>query len=193
MFRFVYKDIDFSHKFDAVVPPNAETVMHSHNFFEIYYFLKGEVDFTVEKISRRLEPDDVIIIAPGSHHLRTIAPDKPYERYVLRFPLTFVPKRLQNDLLRSNAFLLGNERLKSYFENLDLYYDTYSLDSENAYILMTSSLCIILVCILNASKTPQVQPMPSSIVAKIIDYVNENIMKPMDMQTLSKEFNYSQS
>ena len=63
---------------------NPESVtLHYHDFYEIFFFLSGNVDYRVEGRSYRLESGDVLLISPQELHQPAIEPDVPYERIVL--------------------------------------------------------------------------------------------------------------
>lgn len=58
--------------------------VHHHDFYEVYLFLEGNVEFTVEGRCWRLAPGDLLLISPLElHQLRARAPREPYERMVL--------------------------------------------------------------------------------------------------------------
>ena len=57
--------------------------LHHHDFFEIYYFLSGNVDYRVEGKSYVLQTGDLLLIRPGVFHQPVVQPGVPYERIVL--------------------------------------------------------------------------------------------------------------
>lgn len=57
--------------------------LHYHDFYEIYFFLNGQVEFRVEGRSYRMEPGDLLLIKPQALHQAVIGPDTTYERMVL--------------------------------------------------------------------------------------------------------------
>ena len=64
-------------------PKMQEVPLHHHDFYEIYYFLSGDVEYLVEGRSYTLRPNDLLLISPMELHRPMVAPDKPYERIVL--------------------------------------------------------------------------------------------------------------
>lgn len=70
---FYYKD----QKLDGVA-------MHHHDFYEVYFFINGQVDYTVEGRHYRPRSGDVLLISPMElHQLRITAAQETYERIVL--------------------------------------------------------------------------------------------------------------
>ena len=61
----------------------TEVPLHHHDFYEIYYFLGGHVEYLVEGRSYRLEPEDILLISPRELHRPNVAPNETYERIVL--------------------------------------------------------------------------------------------------------------
>lgn len=57
--------------------------LHHHDFFEIYFFISGDVEYRVEGKSYFLNEGELLLINPWIFHQPVIKPGIPYERYVL--------------------------------------------------------------------------------------------------------------
>lgn len=58
--------------------------VHHHDFYEVYFFLGGNVEYSVEGRNYHLEPGDLLLISPLDLHQPRVSPDRePYERIVL--------------------------------------------------------------------------------------------------------------
>jgi len=57
--------------------------LHHHDFFEIYYFISGDVEYRVEGQSYYLQNGDLLLISPWVFHQPVVQPGTPYERFVL--------------------------------------------------------------------------------------------------------------
>lgn len=69
------------HYQDAVLEP---VVLHQHDFYEVYFFLNGQVEYRVEGRAYRMEPGDLLLINPMEFHQPIVeSSEKPYERMVL--------------------------------------------------------------------------------------------------------------
>lgn len=69
------------HYRDAVLEPVA---LHQHDFYEVYFFLSGQVEYRVEGCVYRLEPGNLLLINPMEFHQPVVEPGRsPYERIVL--------------------------------------------------------------------------------------------------------------
>ena len=63
---------------------NPESVtLHYHDYYEIFFFLSGNVDYRVEGRTYRLESGDLLLISPQELHQPAVEPDAVYERIVL--------------------------------------------------------------------------------------------------------------
>lgn len=58
-------------------------LFHSHDFYEIYFFVNGNVKYYIEDETYDLTRGDVLIIPPGKLHRPVIQNDRSYDRYVL--------------------------------------------------------------------------------------------------------------
>ncbi len=86
MFEFHYKDIYVSHKLDKPSSPTEEYHKHIHSFNEILFFVRGNVTYTVESETVKLNEGDIVFIPSSKYHFATVDLSEPYERYVLKFP-----------------------------------------------------------------------------------------------------------
>ena len=60
-------------------------LIHSHPFYELYYFVSGEVVYLYDGAEYRLKPDTLIIIVPNVLHGIHVLSEEPYERFTLHF------------------------------------------------------------------------------------------------------------
>ncbi len=70
--------------------PNAVEV-HHHDFYEVYFFVNGEVDYWVDGRIFHLQPGDLLLINPLELHRPIVKADSPlYERIVLWIDKTYL-------------------------------------------------------------------------------------------------------
>ncbi len=56
---------------------------HTHDYYEFYFFLEGDISMYIEGNLYELTPGDVILIPPGvAHHLILRSENTPYRRFV---------------------------------------------------------------------------------------------------------------
>ena len=77
MLRPGYGDLPLS-----AIAELGEVSLHHHDFYEIYLFLNGSVEYSIESRIYRLLPGDILLIGPMELHQPRIAKDHgPYERW----------------------------------------------------------------------------------------------------------------
>lgn len=58
--------------------------LHHHDFYEVYYFLSGTVEYRIEDKLYRLQTGDLLLVSPMELHQATVLDHSvPYERIVL--------------------------------------------------------------------------------------------------------------
>ena len=66
---------------------------HSHDYYEFYFFLEGEVTMFYSDSSRRMKNGDMVIIPPGmQHYVQIHEPAVPYRRVVFWITKSFLSK-----------------------------------------------------------------------------------------------------
>lgn len=71
---------EFHHNYDEF-PPFVE--FHQHPFYEIFFFLSGNVNYIIEGKNYKLRPGDLLLTSSSDIHRPDIQPGKPYERIVI--------------------------------------------------------------------------------------------------------------
>lgn len=70
---FYYSDLNFQ-----TLPA------HTHDYYEFYLFLEGDLDLEISGHARPLHPGDMVLVPPGvSHHALMHSSERPYRRFVL--------------------------------------------------------------------------------------------------------------
>lgn len=189
MFTFVYNNIDFAHKLDPASEPSEDYSKHLHYFNEIIYFVKGEVQYTVESETYKLSEGNIVLIPAGKYHFATVNSNVPYERYVLKFPNSALTENIQKKLSGSSSFFANSKKFLIMFRQLDSYYGKYS--DEDLYTLFICETIKLLVMLYNEPIYTSNQK--NGIIADLIQYIDENIREPITLTTLNEKFNFSKS
>lgn len=76
--------------------PNKSVAMHSHDYYEFYFFLEGNVNIVVEDKSLHVKPGDFLIIPPGILHMPVfLDSNTPYRRFVLWLSTQYCEQLMQ--------------------------------------------------------------------------------------------------
>lgn len=189
MFKFEYKDIDFSYKIDRASDPADNYQRHMHYFNELIFFIDGDVKYTVESNTVQLRKGDLIFIPSGKYHFATVGQEAIYERYVLKFSDSVMPPFLREKMHASNCFFGNHKELQPQFDQLDSYYNNFS-DEE----LYTLFVCEIIKTMVLLCKNPtDVRRQYNNMLSPILRYIDENIQNSITLDELSEYFHFSKS
>ena len=75
--------------------------LHCHNFYEIYFFVEGDVDYLVEGTYYKPEPGSLLLFAPNAFHGVKINSRAPYKRYTLHFDQNLLLPERRSFLMRA--------------------------------------------------------------------------------------------
>ena len=78
------ENIFFKHEISKNLSRDAYS-MHSHNMYELLYFVSGDATHVIEDRSYKLKRGDLILIQPSKYHFIRIDSDCDYERYDILF------------------------------------------------------------------------------------------------------------
>ena len=174
--------------------------MHSHDFYELYFFMQGSVGYIVENGHYKLEAGDILLISPTNLHQMDISGTPVYERIVLWLNTKYlfqlstqntdlslcfkISSKHKNHLLRDPILA---ETLKSYLLNLytlsksDKYGDDISCEIYIKAILLNLSKY------LKSAKYENTEIESNDIVRKVTDFVNAHLNQSLNLDMLAKE------
>lgn len=190
------KYFQISHKRDR---QTTSINFHSHDFYEIYFFVDGNVTYYIENESYNLAKGDVLVIPPGKIHRPVFEKSKDYERYVLWIFNEFISseKSIRTFLEQINQTISEKHTRRILFKDEDFVEVKYLFDrltndyfSENQLSVYTAQSCNILVLdkILNGLKLSQIYvPESEDIAVKVISYINENIVNAPTLDELAEK------
>lgn len=175
---------------------------HSHDKYEIYLFLSGDVEYFIENKVYSMFYGDLFTIRSDEFHSFIIKSDKIYERISLRFdPLLAVLFSLPGfNLLEcfdarpkgeKNHIRLDNKSLDEVLMLLGKLKSVLNHPVEGQEVLKLSYLLELLVIVnrLFISAPHDVYALkPSPKLVPILDYIEKNIAGELSLQTLGKQF-----
>lgn len=193
--------------YEAAHTINPKTIFvksHSHNYYEIYMYISGAVKILLNNHIFSVEKGDIVIIPPYSiHSLIPISLDIPYERMYLYVTETCLSSFQFNEysLLKP---LLDTAKLGRFHYHIDSSEDfkriSYAIDgikdskTSDFYgkEMMNRSYIIQLFTIINSYITKETLEKPttevSSLISRIIAYINENFTKNITLKSLCELF-----
>ncbi|MGN0660588.1 MAG: helix-turn-helix domain-containing protein [Oscillospiraceae bacterium] len=173
---------------------------HSHDFYEIYFFVDGNVTYYIENESYSLSKGDVIVIPPGKLHRPVIEENVTYDRYVLWLynGYVFRTKAILRFVEEINYLIdEKNTRLISFIDSdfrmlkdlFDRLLNEFSSNDELSKYSAESCNVLVLGEILRKFKqTERVCKESNDIVKQVISYINAHVVNAPSLEELSAEF-----
>ncbi len=173
--------------------------MHSHDFFEVYFFLKGSASYIIEDCKYILRPGDVLLIPPNKLHQLDIKDStETYERYVLWIDGRYLKKistpksNLKTCFLKAtenDAYLIRNDDLSEKVRRLLESATAQSQDGFGSDLETEEKIKSILVQLgryyLQNDGNLGVSGKTNPCVTKAIDYISEHISEDLSLDVLA--------
>ena len=180
-----------------------DVALHHHDFYEIYFFLSGNVQYNIESRSYLLTPGDVLLISPMELHQPMFGDEhRVYERIVIWIDKQFLDSlgyegqdltRCFDTTAPSHSNLLRPEGVKRQFLQFMLEQLTVELEAEDPYRNMAALTYLAQVLILLnrlAMENARVGQMktPDSAVYSVLGYINDHYSEDLSLDHLANKF-----
>ena len=180
-----------------------EVALHHHDFYEVYFFLSGNVQYNIESRSYLLTPGDVLLISPMELHQPMFGNDhREYERIVLWIDKQFLegfsltegtfaacfdtanpnhsnllrPEGVQRQFL---MFLL--EQLLSESESREPYQEICSMSYLAQVLVLLNRLAL-------QQRREEPMTAPDSTVYNVLGYINDHYSENLTLDELANRF-----
>ena len=190
---FHYRDA----KFEGVA-------VHQHDFYEVYFFISGNVEYSVEGKSYLLKKGDLMLINPLELHQPRIGPDQnPYERIVLWINKNYLSRLCTNNTSLSQCFdntnpqhtnlLRLSKAQQSYFSTKlrELIEENSSKDYGSdlaAEAILTRFLVELNRLTLSIDKKIETDKSSSTLIPDILTYINQHYCEKISLSSIADEF-----
>lgn len=181
-----------------------DVALHHHDFYEVYYFLSGNVTYNVESRNYRLNPGDILVISPDELHQPVFGPEQQsYERIVLWINASFLQQfnvggtdatRCFDSSRADHSNLIrpvGVAQEQLYYLMLQLLQESES-DQYAAELWALGCLAQILALINRISdlNVRESEPRNSadSVVYRVLGYINEHFSEDLSLDFLANKF-----
>ena len=184
-------------------PHPGSVALHHHDFYEVYFFINGSVDYLVEGQTCRLQPGDLLLISPLELHQPIIHPNRePYERIVLWISPSFLHKYTTPytslfrcfDISRpghSNLIKLTKTQQIQMRATLDQLLQETREPAFGQDLLCLSLLLqftIQLNRLIPAVETCPIQKPRSTLTDQVIDYISNHYHEQISLDLLAERF-----
>lgn len=193
----------FYHRLDES-SSGIELYPHTHDVMELYYFVRGEASFCIEGSEYGVREGDLFIIRGGESHFLKLLSDKPYERFVLSFPKSFLGA-LDEEGNLTEAFYSRRLGEMNRFSERELDLDVLSVltkmeRADKGDCKSRLEIRLLLGCILleiNRAFERRGEGAyfkgGTELAAQITAYVNENIASDLSLDAVAARFFVSKS
>ena len=177
--------------------------LHCHNFYEIYFFIAGEVDYLVEGHRYRPTPGSILLLSPHVFHGVKIEKNQIYKRISVHFhPDVLSPPR-RDFLLSAFPSLQQVHQKQIFYENTEQFALDFFFNSLLDCIGMPDKLREQLLPIRIESLLSQVVSMTETLplpaaniaaarsedtIAELIRYLNSHLNEDITLDQLSSRF-----
>lgn len=193
------------HKLDTE-PQKSTLYMHAHDMLEIFYFISGDVEFSVEGNAYNLEPRDVMIVRSAETHRIATNPTTPYERVTIHIAPTYFSKFCPEykELLAPffhRPLGIYNQYHENQFPSTHWRESLHSIinvskECFNQQLYVEANLYAFLAE-LNVAYGRRDLWVEKTEVTKlslqIINYINSHLFDPISVQSISDRFHVSET
>lgn len=179
-----------------------EVALHHHDFYEVYFFLSGNVQYNIESRSYLLTPGDVLLISPMELHQPMFDSEhREYERIVLWIDKQFLEGISPSGESFTLCFdtssphhsnLLRPEGVQRQFLMFLLEQLIAENNSQEPYQAITalSYLAQVLVLLnrLSLQQSNDMPAAPDSTVYNVLSYINEHYSENLSLDDLANRF-----
>lgn len=177
--------------------------LHTHDYYEFYFFLEGNVVQTIGEKAYTLRPGDMIVVPPGTPHFtRILSENTPYRRFIFWLSTDYLTALTQRT--QDYAFLPRFvESSGQYVFHLD-YISLNSLQSRLYKILAEirqerfasssfvslyiSELLLYLARLVHDMNLPHPAREDQDLYMNVISYIEEHLDQDLSLDALSRQF-----
>ena len=170
--------------------------LHHHDFYELIFFIRGDVDYRVETEVFPLEAGDIILVPCGIFHQPLIRSEDAYERIVLWINRDFL--ETQNEEILS-PFRSGRYVFKSR-ESYDRVYTLLQMlrghDIDDAWKEEYEKSIVTLILVecgrlRDEKRDPSLSGEKDPLIAGILRYLNDHYREEISLDSLASSLGFS--
>lgn len=183
-----YNGLVYNHT-KSDIPKEKEFTSHTHNKYEILYFMSGEVDCVIGNMRRTLSPGEMVLIPSLYVHHIEITGNKPYERIVLNFDRSSANGELLKKVFSTPKIIDTKSfpYIAGVFDRFKNYSNIFADDERQ--ILFYSILTELIYLTHNALNTESGAVTFDGYIPaarKAIKYINRNLFEITDIEAICK-------
>lgn len=173
--------------------------IHHHDFYEVYFYLKGNIHFMIEDKTYSLAPGDIILICPGEFHKKIVSPEASDERIVLWIDRRFLSGLHEPGENLCRCFESGIKLIRttpmerSFIQNIAAELVSEYYGHEYCSNLASTGLFIRLMVEINrVCLSRSIQKIDSltshALVSNVLSYIGNHYAENITLDSLATEF-----
>ncbi|MBQ8302634.1 MAG: AraC family transcriptional regulator [Clostridia bacterium] len=192
----IFEKRDFFYKHQLTLSPPCDAYSaHTHNSYELLFFVSGDATHIIEDRKYKLKGGDLILIPPMKHHFIRIDSQKDYERYNILFDAASLGERsaelISDDTEVIN--LLDNPIAKGIFDKLDYYYSNLSREDFGEVISLLLKELFYNINIEKKYLPPEEFSVTNPLVSSALKIINEELYTIEGVSEIAKRLFVTES
>lgn len=176
---------------------------HTHDYYEFYFFMEGNVSMSIHNKNYRLSPGDMVLIPPGvRHHAFNVEENIPYQRFVFWISQDYCHKLM--NFSEDYVYIVNYaEKKKKYI----FHYDTLAFNAVQAKIfrlieeihanrfgkaakieLCVNDLMLHINRAVYEMQHPATRKETDALYDSVIQYIESHLDDDLSLDELSKKF-----
>ena len=188
------ENIFYKHEISRNMQKDAYS-MHSHNMYELLYFVGGDATHVIEDRKYKLKRGDLVLIKPSKYHYIQIDSSCDYERYDILFN-TKTNNLDRIELLDQAPEIINLEEYSMATEIIkktDFYYKHFSgEDFENILTSLLNEL-LYLLSVTPATERTDAPEVTFPTISSALSYINDNLTTLESVDEVAKSCFVSES
>ncbi len=194
----IHKDFLYLHR---ITTYNMGTFYHRHEAYELYLFLRGNVNFYIENSCYHLVPGDLLVINPEEMHRSFSLDESQYERITINLQKSYLhllstPATQLSGCFdyrpkgKGNIVHLDDAQLKQFLRHTSDLEEALSSDAYGSDIIINSAIAQLLVLtntIFHHTSFIPADIMPE-LVRNTMDYIEAHLGQNITLEQLAGNF-----
>ena len=173
-------------------PASEKVSIHSHDYYEFYFFLEGDVSIWIEGEQYPLKYGDMVLIPPGIKHMAMVHGNEiPYRRFVFWISVEYCNQLME--VSSSYGYLMQNVLITFNTIQYRIFQLIEEIKSERFGKEAKVSLCVNdLVLQLNRivyeQQNPKSEKEEQNLYQNIIYYIDDHLDEELSLEQLAGQF-----
>ncbi|MDL2233221.1 AraC family transcriptional regulator [Ruminococcaceae bacterium OttesenSCG-928-L11] len=188
------------HSINQPKPSDEDYTLHCHSFYEIYYFIRGDVEYRIEGVPYHPEADSMLLIESNVFHGFLNRGTQVYDRYTIHFQPDFMPDKEKQIILspfHNKAVYYTHVSRKGLHPLVEALIDASSMPDAIADAVIQARLLSLLAQIYQLRAKPlfaeTAAPEGRFVPEEILTFINLNLTTDMTLDKICRRFYISKN